>query len=192
MQSFYDTLQSAGVTVVQLSAAEDALEERWRASTEAGNRAFECHDEVEAARLYAAALTDAEALFDMALDGGSPILAPMVLNVASAKWAVARMRSGDRTDAFDLLLRAFEKLVSTAEASATPFALRVNCVRHMVYPFNILARDFQDEMQRPEVKALFRRAGEVAVAVGRVAGWAISRRERLSPDQSPDLSARLN
>ncbi len=192
MQSFFETLQSAGVPVVQLSAAEEALEERWRATTEAGNRAFECYDEVEAAHLYAAALADAEALFGVALDGGSPLLAPMLLNIASTNTAVARMRAGDGTGAFDLLQRAFEKLLSTAEASATPFALRVNCVRHMLYPFNILVRDFKSEMQRPEMKARLRRAGEVAVAVGRVAGWAISRRERLSPDQPSDPSARLN
>ncbi len=35
MQSFFETLQSACVPVVPLSAAEEALAERWRASTEA-------------------------------------------------------------------------------------------------------------------------------------------------------------
>lgn len=84
-----------------------------------------------------------------------------------------------------LLLRASDKLLTAAESPANPVALRVNCVRHLRYPVQILARDFEADMAQPDMGRLLDRCATVSNEVRRVAGWL------LQPQPPPDGPAAM-
>jgi hypothetical protein len=168
MQSFHDALRAAGLLVLPISDNEKALDTKWRTLTEAGNRAQERGDHVGALQFYEAALTEAARMLAAAIDGGSPLLAPMLYNISCANQAETVLQTGDSVSARRLLLQAFEKLLAVAGCPASPIALRINCVRHLGYSLTILARDFCDGTEQPETERLVARATAVAVDVGRI------------------------
>jgi hypothetical protein len=167
---FHDDLQATGAPISSLSDIETKLEAEWNALTRTGNQAFVENGGANACRFYADALATAEHLFDAALRGGSPFLAPMVYNISCANAAEAVLRAGDRCAARMLLIRALDRLLTTAESPSSPVALRVNCVRHLHYPFGILARDFANEMQACDVRELLARASAVLIKVHQLQG----------------------
>lgn len=112
--------------------------------TGAADKAFENQDDATASRFLAAALAEAERLFDAARLGSSPFLAPMAYTIACHNAAEARKKGGDRISARGLRRRAVEKLVETAECPTDPLALRVNCIRHLRHALVFLAGDLAD------------------------------------------------
>jgi hypothetical protein len=184
MQSFYDHLRAAGVALPDRPRKEKDIDARWRTLTEAGNRARAAQDHVGALHIYEAALAEAERMFEAAIDGGSALFAPMIYNISCANQAEAMLRSGDNATARTLLLRAFDRLLTTAGSATSPVALRINCVRHLGYPFEILARDFADDMDQPDMQRLLARVAPMMQDVQRVTGWMI---QQSSASESHDM-----
>lgn len=94
MQSFHDALRSAGLLVPEQSATEARLDTQWRALTEAANTAFARRDNRSAARLYDEALDIAGQVFEVAREGGSPLIAPMIYTSPAPMRLRARRRVG--------------------------------------------------------------------------------------------------
>lgn len=187
MRSFHERLQSAGVMVPKQPKHEADLDARWRALTQAGNQAFADLADTEALRLYQEALAVAEQMFEAAQDGGSPLLAPMAYNISCANVAEAMLRNGDRPGGRRFLLRAFDKLLTAAEAPSTPVALRVNCVRHLRYSFEILSRDFGEEMKHSDINGLVARGIAALREIQSVAGWMTRQHRRHEPPEQPEM-----
>jgi hypothetical protein len=188
MQSFHDVLRSKGHLVPLPSALEANLDTQWRALTEAANKAFEHHDNDSAVRFYREAIDTAEQMFEAALKGGSPLLAPMVYNIACANAAECAAQTGNRLGARKLLLRATDKLLTTAKSPSSPFALRINCVRHLRYSLQILDRDFGADNAQPDMKGLLESCAAVSKKIQRVAQWLLRPHH---PPKDPDAAAGL-
>lgn len=162
-----DTLRFVELSLRDSSWHEDAPDDAcFQRLTVLGNQAFDRHDDAIASRHYGEALAEAERLFGLALDGGSPLLAPMVHNIACHNIAEAKRRAGDDAGALALKARAVEQLVVTAESAANPLGLRVNCVRHLKYAVASLAEDRDGSKPDDEViQGLLTRAGRVTAEV---------------------------
>lgn len=154
----------------------------FRRLTTAGNSALAAGDDAEAARLYGEALAEADRLFGLALAGGgaasSPaaaLLAPMAHTIACHNAAELRRRGRDRAGALGLELKAVERLVGVAERPASPFLLRVNCMRHTRFALAFLAEHLRASppeatpADRHAIAALLARAQAAAAGVARVA-----------------------
>jgi hypothetical protein len=186
MESFYSAVQAACPRLWPLSDDEKALETRWKTATTAGNHAWLEQDHREALRHYQ------EALFEMALMGGSPLLAPMAFNISCANVAEISARVSGRQTAAGWLLRAFDRLAAVADSATTPVGLRVNCIRHLRYPLQLMARDFATELPQIGSGDLFARADRVAGEVQRIAIWMISAAPAGSQGDGCPAASRLN
>ena len=69
--------------------------------------------------------------FEAAIEGGSPLLAPVLHTISCSNPATCVLLAGDGASARDLLRQATNKLVAVASHVANPIALRINCVRHL-------------------------------------------------------------
>lgn len=157
------------------------LDGHFRRLTAAGNGSLAAGDDAEAARLHGEALAEADRLFGLALAGGgasSPaaaLLAPLAHTIACRNAAELRRRGRDRAGALGLGLKAVERLVGVAERPASPFLLRVNCVRHTRFALAFLADHLRagppdaPPADRPAIAALLSRAHAAAAGVARVA-----------------------
>lgn len=158
------------------------LDDCFRRLTTTGNSALAAGDDAEAARLYGEALAEADRLFGLALAGGgaalslaAALLAPMAHTIACHNAAELRRRGRDRAGALGLELKALERLVSVAERPASPFLLRVNCLRHTRFALAFLADHLRASppdatpADRPAIAALLARAHAAAAGVARVA-----------------------
>lgn len=107
-------------------------ETRWRRLTTEGNAAFADERWSEAARLYRAAIVEAEILFRLAeRDVDLPAPAPVMLNIAYHNAAELEARGGHIEEAGYLHRQAFERLADAAEAPGTPARLRQDCVANL-------------------------------------------------------------
>lgn len=172
----------AGLSALR-QALFDGADARFCELTTAANLAFERHDDDAASRLYEQALAEAECLFDAALAGGSPLIAPMAYTIACHNVAEARRRAGDRAAAHGLKRRAVEKLLGTAESPADPLALRVNCVRHLRHAFAFLGESLVDDNtgNRAEFDDLISRYGAIIEKLARVTAHMMFERTSFEP-----------
>src|SRR5262245_25523928 len=101
----------------------------WRDLIQQGESAFEHGQDVHARQLYGAALSEAEALFDVALRGEDDEAirrAPPVYCVSCNNIVTLARRQGDDATASIFLYRVFARLLAVAESRA-PIAFRARC-----------------------------------------------------------------
>jgi hypothetical protein len=130
-------------------------------------------------------------MFMVALNGGSPLLAPMLYNISCANKAETVLQTGDSVSARRLLLQAFEKLLAIAGCPASPIALRINCIRHLGYSLAILNQDFGEQMERPDIKLLLTRAATIVREVECIACWMMSQNGSPTGHKSSNMMSQL-
>lgn len=103
----------------------------WRRITEAANAAYATSDLGRAFDLYRDALDEAERLFARASATGTSVPVPVIYNISCHNLAEIAERSGDGAAAEGFLVRAYDKLLSSAASPNTPLPLRLDCTRHL-------------------------------------------------------------
>lgn len=156
----------------------------------AAREALDGRDQDLAARLCQDGLAEAERLFDAALAGASPLVAPMAYTVACKLLAEVSERAGDREAARTLKIRAVEKLLRTVESPRAPLSLRVNCMRHLRRALMYLVDEAaeHDSDERGPLNTLLRRCAAASSQLVRLTTYMMS--EQVLPGAVAEPAAR--
>jgi len=138
----------------------------WTRLTGAANDAFANGLLCEALLLYREAFHEAEALFEAALSAPSQVPVASIYVISCQNLAEATRRGGEIDTAEGWSLRAFERLACAAESPATPFSLRLDCMRDLKLAFfNLIERRREEEAFRPEMERYVARGRHVVETV---------------------------
>lgn len=146
----------------QVKVADDAI---WRRITEAANATYRSGNFRHAMSLYHDALDEAERLFVKASssiaflnevefgsheenvskhnDSGVSVPVPVIYNISCHNLAEIVERSGDAEATENFLVRAYDKLLTSAGSPETPLPLRIDCVRHLEHALALLVQHLQ-------------------------------------------------
>lgn len=150
-----------------------AADQHWRMLTEAANQAYAANDLQGALEFYHRALEDAERLFALASRTAMSIPVPVIYNVSCHNLAEIARQAGHDDGAEALLIRAYDRLVISAESPLTPLRLRLDCARHLKQALAILVQHLHRRSVPDERIATYvDRARHAALTVFRTAQHA--------------------
>ncbi|MBX9909769.1 MAG: DUF2753 domain-containing protein [Beijerinckiaceae bacterium] len=143
----------------------------WQRLTSAANEIFAQDDKLaEALPLYREAFEEAERLFRCAEIAPDRTPATTIYVISCQNLAEAVRRCEGRAAARGWLIRAFERLVAAGQSPATPFALRLDCMRDLKFAFlNLVEQCGDDETFLREKPRLMQRGREVVASVTQLA-----------------------
>lgn len=106
-------------------------DQSWRLYTQLANEAFKAGDMSEAKEQYVHAFNEAETLFEAALITKCNYSAPMIYNISCHNCAAFVATSGEYEVALDYYFKAYNRLLTTAQAIDVLPKLRLACIQHL-------------------------------------------------------------